>query len=188
MGLTPLSRLCVIVIGVAFTGLALIRLPYNKHVRAQQQCFNVRPANAPFWRPGATVTVVVDSNSKFNGTEITALTRAIQNWNGSKGITGNNSNVTINTQFTYSLNPPDVATTAPIMYIKRGDTGTDAAHTRTESNGHTHPYTSIARVTINQNTNWLAPYDPAGWCRTQRLPRPGRVRQAGERRRRRRHH
>ncbi|HVF55578.1 MAG TPA: hypothetical protein VM934_05480 [Pyrinomonadaceae bacterium] len=143
-----------------------LQLSFRETVQAQQNCYNVPYLDAPFWKSGVTVAVIVDANSSFNNTEIEALKRAVQNWNNSKSFNGNNSNVSINETFSISPNPPNSRTASPILYIKKGDTHGFAALTRTDANSVSVPYISIARITIEQSINWLVPYDPTGWSLT----------------------
>ena len=165
-----LLRSCFVVILAGCLSLPLSPPPSD--VSAQMVCPYVpRAVSAPgtlFWRAGATVATVVDSNSNFRDEELAAVVRAIENWNEAKAAEGNNSNVTISTDLQLSAMTPDIATAVPIMYIKKGPLE-DTAVARMESNSNTHPFTSIARITINQTINWLTPYDPTGWSLTSTM-------------------
>jgi hypothetical protein len=166
-----IPRLLVICLCATFIGLGALTWTSFKNdvdVQARERCFSPRKLGAPFWRRGATVTVIIDTNSNFNDTELEALRRAISYWNGSRGADQNNSDVFIAVNFTLSPTPPDLNTTVPIMYVRKGATGGQGA-ARTESNSNTHPYTSIARITIEQSINWLVPADPTGWSLTSTM-------------------
>ena len=111
------------------------------------------PPYSSVWRPGSTVQIVLDQNSNFSQAEIDAILQAARNWNAANGPSGNNSGVTISVNYTISSTPPSPSTTTPTLHISRGPISS-AANVRVETNSNTHPYTSIARMTVKEGIDW----------------------------------
>lgn len=134
---------------------------FRNRVTAQQPCTTPPPYQtgntSTKWAPNAVVAVVFDENANFSQAEKDAIGTASQNWNNSNGILGNNSGVTLS-GFT-SGPPPPIDTTTPVMFITRGNAGSNQSVVGVRANGNTWPYTSQATVTISDAINWSFPPD-----------------------------